>query len=44
LYVFCVRFFCFYIVSIETASWPNKSLMGTYHWISLVMSYIMSAN
>jgi hypothetical protein len=38
--VFCVRFFCFYIVSSETASPPNKRLMWTYHWISLFMSYI----
>jgi hypothetical protein len=44
LCVFCVRFFCFYIVSSETASRPNKRLMRTYHWISLFMSYIKSAN
>jgi hypothetical protein len=30
-----VRFFCFYIVSSETASRPNKRLVRTYHWISL---------
>jgi hypothetical protein len=35
LCVFWVRFFCFYIVSNETASRPNKRLMRTYHWISL---------
>jgi hypothetical protein len=40
LCVFCVRFFCFYVVSNETASRPNKRLMRTYHWISLFMSYI----
>jgi hypothetical protein len=40
----CVRFFCFYIVSSETASRPNKRLIRTYHWISLLMSYIKSAN
>jgi hypothetical protein len=40
----CVFFFCFYIVSSETASRPNKRLMRTYHWISLFMSYIKSAN
>jgi hypothetical protein len=34
LCVFCVRFLCVYIVSSETASRPNKRLMGTYHWIS----------
>jgi hypothetical protein len=34
----------FYIVSSETASRPNKRLMRTYHWISLFMSYIKSAN
>jgi hypothetical protein len=45
LCVFCVRFICFYIVSNETASRPNKKrLMRTYHWISLFMSYIKSAN
>jgi hypothetical protein len=44
LCVFCVRFFCFYIVSSEIASRPNKRLMRTYHWISLFMSYIKSAN
>jgi hypothetical protein len=33
-----------YIVSSETASRPNKRLMRTYHWISLFMSYIKSAN
>jgi hypothetical protein len=44
LCVFCVRFFCFYIISSETASRPNKRLMRTYHWISLFMSYIKSAN
>jgi hypothetical protein len=44
LCVFCVRFFCFYIVSSETASQPNKRLTRTYHWISLFMSYIQSAN
>jgi hypothetical protein len=32
----CVCFSCFYIVSSETASRPNKRL----HWISLFMSYI----
>jgi hypothetical protein len=40
LCVFCVRLFCFYIVSSEAASRPNKRLMRTYHWISLFMSYI----
>jgi hypothetical protein len=40
LCVFCVRFFCFYIVSSETASRPNKRLMRTYHWISLFMSIV----
>jgi hypothetical protein len=35
LCVFCVRFFCFHIVSSETASRPNKRLVRTYHWISL---------
>jgi hypothetical protein len=44
LCVFCVLFFCFYIVSSETASRPDKRLMRTYHWISLFMSYIKSAN
>jgi hypothetical protein len=44
LCVFCARFFCFYIVSNETASRPNKRLMRTYHWISLFMSYTKSAN
>jgi hypothetical protein len=44
LCVFCVCFFCFYIVWSETASRPNKRLMRTYHWISLFMSYIKSAN
>jgi hypothetical protein len=39
LCAFCVRFFCFYIVSSETASRPNKRLMRTYDWISLFMSY-----
>jgi hypothetical protein len=39
LCVFCMRFFCFYIVSSETASRPKKRLMRTYHWISLFMSY-----
>jgi hypothetical protein len=39
LCVFCVRFFCFHIVSNETASRPSKRLMMTYHWISLFMSY-----
>jgi hypothetical protein len=29
LCVFCVRFFCFYIVSGETASRPKKRLMRT---------------
>jgi hypothetical protein len=38
--VFCVLFFCFYIVSGERASRPNKRLMRTYHWISLFMSHI----
>jgi hypothetical protein len=42
LCVFCMRFFCFYIVSSETASRPNKRLMRTYHWISLFMSYKVS--
>jgi hypothetical protein len=42
LCVFCVRFFCFYIVSNETASRPNKRLMRIYHWISLFMSYKVS--
>jgi hypothetical protein len=40
LCVFCMRFFCFYKVSSETASRPNKRLIRTYHWISLFMSYI----
>jgi hypothetical protein len=44
LCVFCVRFFCFYIVSSETASRPKKRLMRTYHWISLFMSYILSSS
>jgi hypothetical protein len=44
LCVFCVRFFCLYIVSSETASGPNKRLMRTYHWISLFMSYIFFLN
>jgi hypothetical protein len=44
LCVFCVRFFSFYIISSETASRHNKRLMRTYHWISLFMSYIKSAN
>jgi hypothetical protein len=44
LCVFCVRFSCFCIVSSETASRPKKRLMRTYHWISLFMSYIKSAN
>jgi hypothetical protein len=44
LCVFCVRFFCFYIVSSETDSRPNKRLMRTYHSTSLFMSYIRSAN
>jgi hypothetical protein len=39
-----LRLFCFYIVSGETASRPKKRLMRTYHWISLFMSYIKSAN
>jgi hypothetical protein len=34
LCVFCVRFFCVYIVSGETASRPKKRLLRTYHWIS----------
>jgi hypothetical protein len=38
LCVFCLRLFCVYIVSSETASRPNKRLMRTYHWISLFMS------
>jgi hypothetical protein len=42
LCVFYVRFFCFYIVSSETASRPNKRLMRTYHGISLFMSYKVS--
>jgi hypothetical protein len=42
--VLCAFFFRFYIVSSETASRPNKRLMRTYHWISLFMSYIKSAN
>jgi hypothetical protein len=38
-----VFFFCFYIVSSETASRPKKKrLMRTYHWISLFMSYKVS--
>jgi hypothetical protein len=37
LCVFCVRFFCFHIVSSEAANRPNKRLMRTYHWISLFM-------
>jgi hypothetical protein len=44
LCVFCVRFFCVYIVSSETASRRNKRLMRTHHWISLFMSYMKSAN
>jgi hypothetical protein len=40
--VFCVRFFCFYIVSSETASRPNERSMRAYHWISLFMPYIKS--
>jgi hypothetical protein len=44
LCVFCVRFLCFYIASSETASRPNERLMRTYHWISLFISYIKSAN
>jgi hypothetical protein len=40
----CVRLFCVYIVSSETASRPKRRLMRTYHWISLFMSYIKSAN
>jgi hypothetical protein len=44
LCVFCVRFFCFYVVSSETASRPKRRLIRTYHWISLFMSYIKSAN
>jgi hypothetical protein len=39
MFVFCVRFFCFYIVSSEATNRPNKRLMRTYHWISLFMSY-----
>jgi hypothetical protein len=39
LCVFCVRFFCVYVVSSEAANRPNKRLMRTYHWISLFMSY-----
>jgi hypothetical protein len=42
LCVYCVRFFCFYIVSSETASRPKKRLTRTYHWISLFMSYKVS--
>jgi hypothetical protein len=42
--VFCVRFFCVYIVSGETASRHKKRLMRTYHWISPFMSYIQSTN
>jgi hypothetical protein len=42
LCVLCVRFFCFYIISSETASRPNKRLMRTYYWISLFMSYKVS--
>jgi hypothetical protein len=42
LCVFCVCFFCFYIVSSETASRSNKRLIRTYHWISLFMSYKVS--
>jgi hypothetical protein len=39
-------YLCVYIMrhSSETASRPNKRLMRTYHWISLFMSYIKSAN
>jgi hypothetical protein len=44
LCVFCVRFFCFYIVSSEAANRPSKRLMRTYHWINLFMSYIKLAN
>jgi hypothetical protein len=44
LCVFCVRFFCFYIVSSETTSRPKKRLMRTYHCISLFKSHIQSAN
>jgi hypothetical protein len=40
----CVCLFCVYIVSGETASRTKKRLMRTYHWISLFMSYIQSAN
>jgi hypothetical protein len=38
------RFFLFLHSLSETASRPNKRLMRTYHWISLFMSYIQSAN
>jgi hypothetical protein len=42
--VFCVRLFCVYVVSGETASRPKKTLMRTCHWISLFKSYIQSTN
>jgi hypothetical protein len=44
LCVCSVWVFCVSTVSSETASRPNKRLMRTYHWISLFMSYIKSAN
>jgi hypothetical protein len=44
LCVFCVRLFCVYIVSGETANRPKKRLTRTYHWISFFKSYIHSAN
>jgi hypothetical protein len=44
LCVFCVRFFCFYIVSGETVPADLRGLMRTYRWISLLKSYIKSAN
>jgi hypothetical protein len=43
----CVCSVCVFSVSTvssETASRPNERLMRTYHWISLFMSYIKSAN
>jgi hypothetical protein len=43
-FFFCSVCVCVYIVSGETASRPKKRLMRTYHWISLFMSYIQSAN
>jgi hypothetical protein len=39
----CVCSVCVYIVSGETAR-PKKRLMRICHWISLLKSYIQSAN